>query len=153
MTVSQGLIGRACTYRSTPHPNIVETLAGYASRMALRFAGPVALITVIPFGKGSLRDQIHDLSAYSVAGILLLYMLFVRKLVPYFSPEFYTTTWFMAGLLVVAVALHQVGSINTVGVVLLSFVLGGAWFILFIKNVDLLVAHLHQHPAGSSADV
>lgn len=105
----------------------------------------MALIGLIPFGEGSLRDQVHDLSAYSVAGILLVYMLLVRKLVPYFSPEFYTMTWGMAALLVVAVVLHLTGSINTVGVELLSFVLGGAWFMLFIKNVDLLAEHIGRY--------
>ena len=101
--------------------------------------------------KAACRDQIHDLSAYSVAGILLLYMLSVRKLVPYFSPEFYTMTWGMAALLVLVVTLHLVGSINTVGVELLSFVLGGAWFLLFIKNVDLLAGHLSQYQEQSYA--
>ena len=123
-------------------------------RVSLVALGVVmALIGLIPFGQGGLRDQIHDLSAYSVAGILLLYMLSVRKLVPYFSPEFYTMTWGMAALLVLVVTLHLVGSINTVGVELLSFVLGGAWFLLFIKNVDLLAEHLNQYQEQSYAKI
>ena len=123
-------------------------------RVSLVALGVVmALIGLIPFGQGGLRDQIHDLSAYSVAGILLLYMLSVRKLVPYFSPEFYTMTWGMAALLVLVVTLHLVGSINTVGVELLSFVLGGAWFLLFIKNVDLLAEHLNQYQERSYAKI
>ncbi len=110
----------------------------------------LATIGLIPFGATSIRDMVHDLCAYSVAGVLLAFMLTVRRLLPFLSKEFYAFTWFMVVLLVSAVVLHLAGSINTVGVELLAFAIGGFWFMLFIKNVELLVEHISS-PAASAA--
>ena len=49
-----------------------------------------------------------------------------------------------------AVALHLLGSINTVGIELLAFAIGGSWFILFTKNVELFAEHLVP-PAATAA--
>ncbi|MBK8046875.1 MAG: hypothetical protein IPK16_06975 [Anaerolineales bacterium] len=84
-------------------------------------------------------DTLHSVSAYALAGILLLYMITAHRLLPYFPREFYLMTWVMVVGLVGAVALHLLGSINTVGVELIAFAVGGAWFMMFVKNVEILV--------------
>jgi membrane associated rhomboid family serine protease len=66
-------------------------------------------------------------------------MIAVRWALPFFSREFYLTTWIMVAVLLSAVALHLLGSINVVGIELIAFALGGAWFLMFVKNVELLV--------------
>jgi hypothetical protein len=110
----------------------------------------LATIGLIPFGTTSTRNMVHDLCAYSVAGVLLAFMLTVRRLLPFLSKEFYALTWSAVVLLVSAVVLHLAGSINTVGVELLAFAIGGFWFVLFIKHVELLVEHI-TNPAASAA--
>ncbi len=102
----------------------------------------MALVGTIPFGVNALLNNIHSFAAYGLALILLGYMALVRRLLPYFSREFYATSWTAVVLLVAAVTLHLLGSINTVGVELLAFAIGGSWLMLFIKNVELLVEHL-----------
>ncbi len=98
----------------------------------------MAMVGLVPFGNGGAWDTIHSVSAYGLAGILLVYMVLVRRAFPYFSPEFYAMTWFMVAVMVGAVVLHLFGSINVVGVELISFAVGGTWFMLFVKNVEML---------------
>jgi len=110
----------------------------------------MAMIGIIPFGIDGFFNTVHDLCAYSIAGILLAFMLTTRRFLPGLTPEFYATTWFTMVLLIVAVALHLVGSINTVGVELLAFAIGGSWFILFIKNIELFVEHIYPSAATAA---
>lgn len=110
----------------------------------------MAMIGIIPFGIDGFFNTVHDLCAYSIAGILLAFMLTTRRFLPGLTPEFYATTWFTMALLIVAVALHLLGSINTVGVELLAFAIGGSWFILFIKNVELFVEHINPSAATAA---
>ena len=56
-------------------------------------------------------------------------------------------TWFIVAIMVGAVALHLLGSINVVGVELISFAVGGVWFMLFVKNVEMLVRRTGEVPA------
>lgn len=98
----------------------------------------MTMVGLVPFGNGGAWDTIHSVSAYGLAGILLVYMVLVRRAFPYFSPEFYAMTWFMVAVMVGAVVLHLFGSINVVGVELISFAVGGTWFMLFVKNVEML---------------
>lgn len=102
----------------------------------------MALVGIIPFGVNGLLDNLHSFSAYGLALILLAHMVLVRRLLPYFSREFFITSWVAVVLLVAVVTLHLLGSINTVGVELLAFAIGGSWLTLFIKNVELLVEHV-----------
>jgi|GEM_PF-2576489 len=104
----------------------------------------MAMVGLVPFGSGGLLDTIHSVAAYSLAGILLTYMLLVRRLLPHCSAEFYAMTWFMVVVMVGAVVLHLLGSINVVGVELICFAVGGTWFLLFVKNVELLVSQLDE---------
>jgi hypothetical protein len=99
----------------------------------------ITLIGIFPSGSGGIVDTIHSLSAYSIAAILLAYMVFVRRLIPYFTGEFYAMTWFMVGILVVSLGLHFLGSVNTAGMELIAFAVAGTWFMLFVKNVEMLV--------------
>ena len=110
----------------------------------------MAMIGIIPFGIDGFFNTVHDLCAYSIAGILLAFMLTTRRFLPGLTPEFYATTWFTVVLLIVAVALHLLGSINTVGVELLAFAIGGSWFILFIKNIELFVEHIYPSAATAA---
>lgn len=110
----------------------------------------MAMIGIIPFGIDGFFNTIHDLCAYSIAGILLAFMLTTRRFLPGLTPEFYATTWVTIVLLIVAVALHLLGSINTVGVELLAFAIGGSWFILFIKNIELFVEHIYPSAATAA---
>ncbi len=107
----------------------------------------MAMVGLVPFGNGGIWDTIHSISAYTLAGILLVYMLLSRRLFPFFSPEFYAMTWFIVAIMVGAVALHLLGSINVVGVELISFAVGGVWFMLFVKNVEMLVRRTGEVPA------
>ncbi len=110
----------------------------------------MAMIGIIPFGINGYLNTVHDLCAYSIAGILLAFMLTTRRFLPGLMPEFYAVTWVTVVLLITAVALHLLGSINTVGVELLAFAIGGAWFILFIKHVELFVEHLNPGAATAA---
>lgn len=100
------------------------------------------MIGFVPFGINNTLDTVHDMSAYSIAAILLVFMLTARRLLPSLPKEFFAITWLTIGLLIAAVGLHLVGSINTVGVELLAFAIGGSWFVLFIKNVEMLVEQI-----------
>ena len=64
-------------------------------------------------------------------------------------------TYLMLTVMVGAIVFHLLGSINVVGVELISFALGGAWFVLFVKNVELLVGRLaaFQGPLANSTDI
>lgn len=110
----------------------------------------MAMIGIVPFGINGILNTVHDLCAYSIAGILLAFMITTRRFLPGLSPEFYVTTWFTIVLLIAAVALHLLGSINTVGVELLAFAIGGSWFILFIRNVELFVEHINPSAATAA---
>ena len=110
----------------------------------------MAMIGIVPFGINGLLNTVHDLCAYSIAGILLAFMLTTRRMFPGLTPEFYAITWLTVVLLVAAVVLHLLGSINTVGVELLAFAIGGSWFILFIKNVELFVEHIYPQAATAA---
>lgn len=110
----------------------------------------LALVGLVPFGVNDFMNNVHSFSAYGLIAILLGHMIFTRRLLPYFSREYYAMTWFMVALLVAAVALHFAGSINTAGIELIGFVIAGAWFTLFVKNVELLV---DQVDAGKLAPV
>lgn len=99
----------------------------------------LAMVGLVPFGVNGLMDTVHSFSAYLLLGILLAHMLFAHRLLPYFSREYYAVTWFMVAALAVAVTLHFLGSINTAGIELIGFAIAGAWFMLFVKNVELLV--------------
>jgi hypothetical protein len=104
----------------------------------------LTMIGIVPYGTDNVTNTIHDLSAYSIAGVLLVFMLMARRLLPQLPREFFVTTWVMVALLVGAVLLHFVGSINTVGVELLAFAIGGTWLLLFIKNVETFVERLSR---------
>ena len=99
----------------------------------------LTLVGLIPFGVNEFMNALHSMSAYTLIAILLAHMLLVRRLLPYFSREFYAMTWLMIGGLVLALALHFLGSINTVGIELIGFTVAGAWFMLFVDNVERLV--------------
>ena len=99
----------------------------------------MAMVGLIPFGGSLVTDTVHNFSAYGLAGILLAYMVAVRWALPYFSREFYLMTWLLVAVLLAAVALHLLGSINVVGIELIAFAMGGTWFLMFVKNVELLV--------------
>ena len=99
----------------------------------------MAMVGLIPFGVNELMNTLHSLSAYTMIGILLLHMIFARRLLPYFSREFYSMTWLMVAALAVALTLHFLGSINTAGIELIGFTIAGAWFMMFVNNVELLV--------------
>jgi hypothetical protein len=113
----------------------------------------MATVGLIPFGGSMITDTMHDFSAYGLAGILLVYMVAVRWALPYFSREFYLMTWFMVAVLLAALALHLLGSINVVGIELIAFALGGAWFLMFVKNVELFVEQTDgdSEPVNGSA--
>jgi hypothetical protein len=99
----------------------------------------LALVGLIPFGVNDLMNTLHSFAAYVLVGILLAHMVFARRLLPCFSREFYAMTWFMVVVIVLALVLHFLGSINTAGIELLGFAIAGAWFMMFVKNVEMLV--------------
>lgn len=99
----------------------------------------LVLVGLIPFGVNDLMNSLHSGAAYALIAIMLAHMIFARRLLPFFPREFYAMTWLMVGATIVALALHLLGSINTVGIELVGFIIAGAWFMLFAKNVELLV--------------
>lgn len=96
------------------------------------------LIGLVPFDVSAVMNAVHSASAYTLIAILFAHMVLARWLLPFFPVEFYAMTWLMVGALTVSVVLHLLGSINTVGIELIGFLIGGAWFVLFAKNVELL---------------
>ena len=104
----------------------------------------VALVIVglVPFDINDLFNAVHSAAAYTLMAILFGHMLFARRLIPSFSREFYAATWIMVAALAVMLLLHFLGSINTMGIELLGFIVAGAWFLMFMKNVELLVGSI-----------
>lgn len=106
----------------------------------------LVLVGLVPFGVNDLMNSLHSGAAYALIVILLAHMIFARRLLPFFPREFYAVTWLMVGATIVALALHLLGSINTVGIELVGFIIAGAWFMMFAKNVELLVYRTEISP-------
>ena len=101
----------------------------------------LAIVGLVPFDINDLFNAVHSAAAYTLMAILFGHMLFARRLLPYFSREFYSMTWLMVAALAGALTLHFLGSINTAGIELIGFTIAGAWFMMFVNNVELLVGH------------
>ncbi len=104
----------------------------------------LAVVGLVPFGVNAPLNAVHSAAAYTLMAVLLAHMVLARRLLPFFPHEFYAVTWLMVGATVVALALHLLGSINTVGIELIGFIIAGAWFMLFAKNVELLVDQIES---------
>jgi hypothetical protein len=79
----------------------------------------------------------HNLSAASLAGVFILVMLFLRRLVPSFAHEFFIVSWTLMAAIIATLLLAAVGYFNTVGLELICFGLVITWLQLFMRTVEI----------------
>jgi len=79
---------------------------------------------------------LHNLAAYSMAGIFLLFMVTSRWLVPGFPREFHIMSATVVLVLIGTIAWAISGGVNTVGLEMSVFVLGLMWLSQFARNTE-----------------
>lgn len=112
-------------------------------RLALLALGTgIALVGFFKSGLTPFSSLMHNIAAYSLAGIFAALMLFVRRLVPSISREVRVTSWVLVGTLVGTLGLAAVGYFNTVGLEVIAFALGITWLQMFTNAVHSEALHL-----------
>lgn len=82
-------------------------------------------------------SNLHDLAAYTMSAVLIFLMVGLWWLLPTLPIEIRVTSWLMVLGVIITVIAGAVGYFNTVGVELLSFILGMTWIQIFTHNVQL----------------
>lgn len=82
----------------------------------------------------------HNVAAYSMAGVFLLFMLAGRWVVPGFPQEFHAMSGTVVAVLIGTISWAIIGGVNTVGLELTVFVLGLMWLSQFAHNTENLAA-------------
>ena len=101
-----------------------------------------ALVGLFPSRVSDFYSIIHNLSAYSLAGILIAYMALIRWLIPKFSKDFINTSLVMTLVMVGVLVLAALKYFNTVGLEIMAFAIGGMWLSIFVKNIEMLAKSL-----------
>jgi hypothetical protein len=117
------------------------------SGQILRFAfgllaAGIMLVGVFIYGVTPFSSWMHNAAAYSVAGVLILLMLGIRRLVPALSHEFFATSWLLVTGILAALVAAAFGYFNTVGLELISFTLGMVWLQNFVHSVQTHASEL-----------
>jgi hypothetical protein len=104
----------------------------------------VALSKAFPSRVSPLYSLIHNLSAYSLAIVFAILMLFSKWIAPKFPKEFFTASWVLMGTLVAVLFFSAIGYFNTVGLEMSGFVLGMIWLSQFVGNTERLTKKVDQ---------
>lgn len=102
----------------------------------------LALVGFFKSGLTPFSSIMHNIAAYSLAGIFAALMVFVHRLVPSISREVRMTSWVLVTTLVGTLALAAVGYFNTVGLEVIAFALGITWLQMFTNAVHSDAVHL-----------
>lgn len=106
----------------------------------------VALVGIFKTQSTPFSSIVHNLAAYSLAGVFGLLMLGLKWLIPGISKEVLALTWIMLGGLAVTMAMAAFGYINTVGLEVIAFSLGIMWLQALVRGVASSAQDLE--PAG-----
>lgn len=109
-------------------------------RLPLAFtvlAVAIALVGAFPWGDSTFSSIMHNLAAYSLAVVFVVVMLFLRRLVPGFSREFFVTSWILMATILATLLLAALGYFNTVGLEFLCFGIVITWLQLFMREVEI----------------
>jgi hypothetical protein len=106
----------------------------------------LALVGAFPFGDSRFSSIMHNLSAYSLAGVFVLVLLGLRWLVPGFEREFFVVSWILMAAIIATLVLAAFGYFNTVGLEFVCFGLVITWLQLFMRSVEI-----HTHKLEPSA--
>lgn len=102
----------------------------------------VAGVGLFIFGASPLQTTLHNLSAYTMAGIVFLYMVGLWWLIPKFPRSFYVTTGMFIIAMIATGLLMVLGRMNVTQAEINGFFLGGAWLATFVNETDYLARRL-----------
>jgi hypothetical protein len=97
----------------------------------------IALVGAFPWGDSRFSSIMHNLSAFSLAGVFIFMLLFVRRLVPGFSRDFVIVSWSLMAAIIATLLLAAIGYFNTVGLEFVCFALIITWLQLFMRAVEI----------------
>ncbi len=106
----------------------------------------IALVGIFKTQSTPVAHIIHNVAAYSLAGMLGLLMLGAQWLVPGAPKEVLTLTWMLVAALAVTLIMAALMYINTVGLEVIAFSLGIMWLQTLVRSVATIAAE--QEPAG-----
>jgi uncharacterized membrane protein YidH (DUF202 family) len=102
----------------------------------------LAFVGLFKTRDGIFHSLMHNLSAYSLAAVLGAMMVGLRWAIPRIGAEFLALTWLFAGGLAVTLVMAALGTINTVGLEMISFALGILWLQSFVVTVHNIAQRL-----------
>jgi hypothetical protein len=106
----------------------------------------IALVGIFKTQAGAFSSLVHNLAAYSLAGVFGVLMLGLKWLIPGASREVRTLTWILLAALAATLFGAAVGYFNTVGLEVIAFSLGIMWLQALTRNVAGSAEQLE--PAG-----
>lgn len=98
----------------------------------------VAFVGIFKSGYTPFTSLMHNLSAYSLAGVFGVMMFGLQWLIPGLPREVFVMSWILVGGLVLTLVFAALGYFNTVGLEIVVFVLGLTWLSAFINQVSSL---------------
>ncbi|MGL4649250.1 MAG: hypothetical protein ACRC1H_07565 [Caldilineaceae bacterium] len=106
----------------------------------------IALVGIFKTQDGVFSSIVHNLAAYSLAGVFGLLMLGLRWLIPGASREIKTLTWILLAALAATLVGAGIGYFNTVGLEVIAFSLGIMWLQSLTRATASTASELE--PAG-----
>jgi hypothetical protein len=96
----------------------------------------VALVGIFKSNFTPFSSLMHNLSAYSLAGVFGVLMLGARWIVPGFPREFFSVSWILVAMLAATLVSAALGRTNTVGLEMAAFALGIIWLSRFVQTTE-----------------
>jgi hypothetical protein len=106
----------------------------------------IALVGIFKTQSTPFASIVHNLAAYSLAGVFGLLMLGLKWLIPGASREVRTLTWILLVALAATLVGAAMGYFNTVGLEVIAFSLGILWLQSLVRNVASTAQEIE--PAG-----
>ena len=86
----------------------------------------------------------HNVAAYSLAGVFAVLMATTRWTVPRYPREFHLLSVTLVVVLLATLASRALHVVNTVGLEVVSFMLGLLWLVQFARTTESVAAHLER---------
>ncbi len=110
--------------------------AKWVNRGLIALGITIGLVGVFENGVHPLFDTIHNTAA-PLMGVIVIVMAFtLRWLIPGFSNEIYTTSYFLGATLFIGVIFVLIGYFNTAGITLYGAAVAFTWLALFVDTVE-----------------
>lgn len=93
-------------------------------------------VGMFPSRASDFSSFMHNISAYSLAGVFAIFMFASKWIVPKFSKEYFTATLVLLICLLSALFFAAIGYFNTVGLEMSGFVIGLAWLTQFVGSTE-----------------